>query len=107
MKRKVEQTGASHGSLSTYTIGFILSVILTLVAFGAVMTGGLSRALTLTTIFSAAILQILVHLRYFLHLDISSASHWNMQWLIFTISTILLFVAGSLWIMWHLNYRLM
>lgn len=107
MKEAVESTGASHGNIRTYTIGFILSLILTLAAFGSVMTGGLSRAAVLTTIFSAALLQILVHLHYFLHLDTSSASRWNLLALIFTVMIIVLFVAGSLWIMWHLNYRMM
>lgn len=107
MKETVDSTGASHGNLKTYTTGFILSVILTLVAFGAVMTGGMPHAAVLTTIFSAAILQILVHLHYFLHLDTSSASRWNLLALIFTVMIIVLFVGGSLWIMWHLNYRMM
>ncbi len=107
MKGNVDSSGASHGSLKTYFTGFILSVILTVAAFGAVMIGGVSRAAILTVIFSAAILQVLVHLHYFLHLDTSSDSRWNLQWLIFTIMLIALFVGGSLWIMWHLNYRLM
>lgn len=107
MKDTADSTGASHGNLKTYLIGFILSVILTLVAFGPVMAGGMSHAAVFTTIFSAAILQILVHLHYFLHLDASSASRWNLLALIFTIMIIVLFVGGSLWIMWHLNYRVM
>ena len=107
MKEAVDSTGASHGNIRTYTIGFILSLILTLAAFGSVMTGAMSGTAVLTTIFSAALLQILVHLHYFLHLDTSSASRWNLLALIFTVMIIVLFVAGSLWIMWHLNYRMM
>lgn len=107
MNENIDNTGAGHGSIRTYTIGFILSLILTLAAFGPVMTGGMSRPAVLTTIFSAALLQILVHLRYFLHLDSSSASRWNLLALIFTVMIIVLFVGGSLWIMWHLNYRMM
>jgi len=106
MKETVDSTGASHGNTRTYTIGFIFSVILTLAAFAPVMIGGVSRAAVFTTIFSAAIIQILVHLHYFLHLDTSSASRWNVLALIFTIMIIVLFVGGSLWIMWHLNYRM-
>ena len=105
--KEIDSTGASHGNLRTYTTGFILSVILTLVAFGAVMTGGMPYAADLTIIFSAAILQILVHLHYFLHLDTSSDSRWNLLALIFTVMIIVLFVGGTLWIMWHLNYRMM
>lgn len=107
MNRNIQGAGPGHGDIATYTIGFILSVILTLIAFGAVMVGGMSRDATLTVIFSAALLQILVHLHYFLHLDSSPSSRDNLQWLIFTVMIIVLFVAGSLWIMWHLHHRMM
>lgn len=33
--------GASHGNVKQYTVGFILSVILTIIPFGMVMAGGL------------------------------------------------------------------
>lgn len=32
--------GASHGNFKQYTVGFILSVILTIIPFGMVMAGG-------------------------------------------------------------------
>lgn len=100
-------TGAAAGSLKSYITGFILSVILTTLAFGAVMSEALSHGATVVTIFSAAILQILVHLYYFLHLNSSSEARWNILAMIFTVLIMALFVGGSIWIMHNLNIRMM
>jgi cytochrome o ubiquinol oxidase subunit IV len=61
----------------------------------------------LFTIIVAAIAQILVHLHYFLHLRKSSDARWNIMALIFTVLIIALFIGGSLWIMYNMNYRMM
>jgi len=102
----IDSTGASRGSFKSYTTGFILSVILTVIPFALVMSGTLSGAAVLCGIFVAGILQILVHLHYFLHLDASSAMRWNVLALLLTLLIMTLFVWGTLWIMGHLNYRL-
>lgn len=103
----MEHTGAGQGNLKSYVIGFLLSVVLTAIAFGAVMFGTLSHQAVITTIFTAAVAQILVHLHYFLHLDFSSEARWNLLAIIFAVLIIALFVVGSLWIMHSLNYRMM
>ncbi|MEG8137779.1 cytochrome o ubiquinol oxidase subunit IV, partial [Acinetobacter baumannii] len=41
--------GAGHGSLGSYAIGFVLSVILTAIPFYMVMDGGFSRHATILT----------------------------------------------------------
>jgi cytochrome o ubiquinol oxidase subunit IV len=103
----IESTGASGGSLKSYLTGFVLALILTAIPFALVMSGTLSSAAALAAIFSAACVQILVHLHYFLHLDTSSAARWNVLAMIFTILIMILFVGGTLWIMYTLNYRMM
>jgi cytochrome o ubiquinol oxidase subunit IV len=103
----IDRTGASKGSLQSYLTGFVLSLILTAIPFALVMNGTLSSSAILAGIFSAGIVQILVHLHYFLHLDTSSAARWNVLAMIFTILIMILFVGGTLWIMYTLNYRMM
>ena len=103
----VDSTGASRGSLKSYLTGFVLSLILTAIPFALVLNGTLSSSAILAGIFSAGIVQILVHLHYFLHLDTSSAAGWNMLAIIFTLLIMVLFVGGTLWIMYSLNYRMM
>jgi cytochrome o ubiquinol oxidase operon protein cyoD len=104
----MERAGAGEGSFGSYAAGFVFSIVLTVVAFALVMRGGgLPRWFLLCGIFAAAILQILVHLHCFLHLGAGSAARWNVLALIFTALILFLFVAGTLWIMSDLNYRMM
>ena len=103
----IDSTGVSRGSLKSYLTGFILSLILTAIPFALVMSGTLSSSATLAGICSAGVVQILVHLHYFLHLDTSSAARWNVLALVFTLLIMVLFVGGTIWIMSSLNYRMM
>jgi cytochrome o ubiquinol oxidase operon protein cyoD len=104
---RIDNTGASRGSLKSYAVGFLLSIVLTVITFAFVMSGAFSRSAVLFGIFGAAIVQILVHLHYFLHLDTSSAMRWNVMALVFAVLVMILFVGGTLWIMYHLHYRMM
>jgi cytochrome o ubiquinol oxidase subunit IV len=99
--------GASRGSLKAYLTGFLLSLILTAIPFALMRRGVLSSRAILAGIFVAGLVQILVHLHYFLHLDTSSAARWNVLAMIFTLLIMALFVGGTLWIMHNLNYRMM
>jgi len=103
----IDSTGMSRGTLTSYLTGFVLALILTAIPFGLVMSGAFSPGATIFAIFAAGVVQIVVHLRYFLHLDTSSAARWNVLALIFTLLIMTLFVGGSLWIMWTLYYRMM
>jgi cytochrome o ubiquinol oxidase subunit IV len=98
--------GAGGISLKSYATGFILSIVLTLIPFIMVMNGGLSHSLVIFCIFTAAVLQIIVQLHYFLHLNTSSSMYWNMMSFLFTVFIIVLFVGGSIWIMHSLHYRM-
>ncbi len=106
MHQAQQQNGAGVGSLRSYGVGFALSILLTAVSFGLVMTGALPKGALLACLFAAAIAQMLVQLRYFLHLDRSSAMYWNVMSLLFTFFIIFLFVGGSIWIMYGLHYRM-
>lgn len=98
---------AGQGSLGSYLTGFGLAVVLTIIPFVLVMTGALTGPSTLVVIFAAAIMQILVHLHFFLHLDSSSGQRWNMLAFLFTLTVIVLLVGGSVWIMYNLAGRTM
>ncbi|MGD8926767.1 MAG: cytochrome o ubiquinol oxidase subunit IV [Thioalkalispiraceae bacterium] len=102
----IDSAGAGEASLKAYAIGFTLSIVLTAIPFALVMHGKLSNAATVIAIFSAAVAQILVHLHYFLHLNASSKARWNLFALLFSVLIMVLIIGGTLWIMYHLNYRL-
>ena len=103
----IDSTGAGMGTLKSYLTGFVLSLILTAIPFAMVMSGIWSSSAILAGIFSAGIVQILVHLHYFLHLDTSSEARWNVLALMFTLAIMVLFVGGTIWIMHSLYYRMM
>ena len=99
--------GASHGNTKQYTIGFILSVALTVIPFGMVMAGGFGRGILVTVITITAIAQILVQLVYFLHMNTSSDQRWNLIAFVYTILTIAVLLIGSVWVMNYLHYNMM
>ena len=54
-----------------------------------------------------AAVQIVVHMIYFLHMNSKSEGGWTMLALIFTIIVVVIALAGSLWVMYHLNTNMM
>jgi cytochrome o ubiquinol oxidase operon protein cyoD len=98
---------AGHGSVKSYAIGFILSVILTLIPFGLVMYPSLPKDVTLWIVLAFAVIQVLVHLVYFLHLDRSEAQRNNVVAFIFAALVIVLLVGLSLWIMFSIHTYMM
>lgn len=99
--------GASHGNVKQYTIGFILSILLTVIPFGMVMSGGFSRGLLMTVIGITAVAQVLVQLVFFLHMNTSSEQRWNLIAFIYTILCIAVLLIGSVWIMNYLHFNMM
>lgn len=98
---------ASHGSVKSYVIGLVLSIVLTIVAFGMVMTGAFSTLTTVIVIVSAAVLQLLVQLIMFLHMNTKADEGWNFMSFVFTVKILVLVIGGSLWIMHNLNHTMM
>src|SRR5699024_11870603 len=88
MSHSNDNSGASHGSVKTYMTGFILSIILTVIPFWMVMTGAASPAVILRTILAMAVVQVLVHLVCFLHMNTKSNKAWNMTELVFSVLNI-------------------
>ena len=98
----------AHGTFSTYMLGFVLSVVLTAIPFWLVMSGTLpSKQITALVIMAFAVVQIIVHMIYFLHMNTKSENGWSMMALIFTIVMVVIALSGSLWVMNHLNSNMM
>ncbi|WP_124983308.1 cytochrome o ubiquinol oxidase subunit IV [Ralstonia solanacearum] len=99
--------GAGHASVKGYLIGFVLAVIFTVIPFKMVMGGGFSHDTVLVTVMALAVVQIVVHLIYFLHLDGSSAQRWNVMAFLFTLLILAIVIVGSLWVMHNMNVNMM
>lgn len=100
--------GHAHGTMGSYMIGFGLSVILTAIPFWLVMSGVLGNAQTTgLVIMGFAVVQIVVHMIYFLHMNTRSEGGWTMLALIFTLVLVVITLSGSMWVMYHLNTNMM
>jgi cytochrome o ubiquinol oxidase subunit IV len=100
--------GMPHATLKGYLTGFVLSVILTAIPFWLVMAKVFpDNKTTVLIVLAFAVVQILVHMVYFLHLNTTSEGGWNMLALIFTLVLVVIALSGSLWVMYHMNVNMM
>lgn len=112
MNQKPEQNKPPKTTVRTYVTGYVLALCLTLVAFSLVqahVNSGhtfVSDNLMLAVLSALAIVQLMVQLVFFLHLDRESRPRWNLLVFGLAIMFIFIVVAGSIWIMYHLNYRM-
>lgn len=95
------------GSLRTYVVGFLLSIVLTLASYFAVVGQLFSVSVITLVIFGFGILQVFVQLIFFLHLGHEPKPRWNLTVFLFMLLVLVIIVFGSLWIMDNLKYNLM
>jgi cytochrome o ubiquinol oxidase operon protein cyoD len=102
----VSSHDAGRGTTLSYTIGFGLSLILTLSAYLIIDNHVATHTFRMVSIICLAIAQLFVQLICFLHLGRESKPRWNLTVLIFAAMVVIIVVFGSLWIMHNLNYRM-
>ncbi len=93
-------------NLKTYIIGFVSSIVLTLIPYFLIINHFTTSYVLLTVILVFALLQMLVQLIFFLHLGRETKPRWKLAVLISFVGIILIIVGGSIWIMQHLNYSM-
>lgn len=92
--------------LRSYLTGFTLSLLLTGAAFWVVLGAGLSTGKTMLGVGMLAIVQLVVQLRYFLHIDRSKQKREDLDLLLFSTLVLLIIVLGTVWIMGNLSARM-
>ncbi|MBB6733070.1 cytochrome o ubiquinol oxidase subunit IV [Cohnella zeiphila] len=93
----------SHGSLKSYIIGFVLSLVLTVIPLVAVLNDMVNGNAALVVLLVTAVLQFIVQLVFFMHLREEKKPRWNLMALILGIVIVLTIVLGSVWIMEYNN----
>ncbi len=97
-----------HSTLSGYMTGFFLSVILTAIPFALVMTNTIAdRNVAVLVLGAFAAVQIFVHMAYFLHMNGKAEGGWTLLSTIFTVVFVAIAIAGTLWVMFHMNANMM
>lgn len=90
---------AHSGSMKSYVIGFILSIVLTILPLVVVLNDLFSKNATVIFIIIMAILQFVVQLLFFMHIRDEQKPKYNIYALIFGLIILVTVVAGSIWIM--------
>lgn len=103
----MQEHATGHGTFKTYVSGFIIALVLTLLAYllaeGAVFTEWVNDS----AIGLLGLLQAWALLYLFLDVGREAKPQWNFLVFLFTVMVTIILVVGSLWIMHHLNYNLM
>lgn len=103
-----DDDGGYHATVKGYVIGFILAVILTAIPFWLVMGKVLpSSGMTAAVVLIFAAIQMVVHMVYFLHMNAKVEGGWSMLAMVFTIGLVVIMMAGSVWVMYHMNTNMM
>jgi cytochrome o ubiquinol oxidase operon protein cyoD len=86
----------------------VLAAILTVIPFWLVMGHVIAnKQVLILVILALAVVQIFVHIVYFLHLDTRSEAGWNMMAFIFTAVLVIIVLGASIWVMYNENVNMM
>ena len=99
-------TNNAHGSILSYTVGFILSIIATIIPFYLVQGKVLSSDTLMVLVLLFVGVQLVIQLMFFMHINSESKPRWNLVSLIFTLILLAILVFGSMWVMYNLNYHM-
>ena len=91
----------------TYVAGYGLALLLTFAAFGLVYFRLLDGYQALYTVFGLGLLQMVVHFRCFLHIDLTRSARADLQLVLFSVLIIALMVVGTLVVLFNLQSRMM
>jgi cytochrome o ubiquinol oxidase operon protein cyoD len=97
-----------HVTTGGYVTGFILAVILTVIPFWLVMGDVIqdrSTAVMVLGLFD--VVQVVVHMYFFLHMNGKIQGGWTMMSTIFAVVFVAITLAGTLWVMFHMNTNMM
>lgn len=96
-----------QGTLPSYIIGFISSIVLTLAAYFAVTHHLFTGRKLVWVIVALGFIQTLVQLFFFLHLGKEQRPRWGLLVFLFMLLVLLILILGSVWIMFNLDERTM
>ena len=96
----------AEGSMGSYVIGFILSLIFTFIPYYLVVNETITGTGLQVTILGFAIIQMIIQVTFFLHLGRGPKPNWNLFFFISTVGIIVFIGTASVLIMKHLHYNM-
>lgn len=102
----MSKRSSEHGTMTSYVIGFILSLIFTLIPYYLVVNKSFSGTILLATILGFVVFQMIIQILFFLHLGRGPKPLYNVTFFVSTVGIILIIVGGSLLIINNLHYNM-
>lgn len=103
----VQRSNKEHGTMKSYVIGFMLSLVFTFIPYYLVVNQRLSGLALMATILGFGVVQMIVQITFFLHLGRGPKPNWNLFFFVSTVGIILVVVGGSVFIINNLNYNML
>lgn len=95
---------SEHHSVKPYIVGYILSLILTVAAFGLYYANIVAVGVLIVILLALAVLQIFVQLFFFMHVTEGEGPHYHVMALVVGALIVVTIIGGSIWIMAFNSY---
>ena len=105
MKKPTLDSRHDETRYSSYVVGLVLSVAATLIAYFFVVNHLWPKEMLIYIVMGIAVVQLAIQAVFFLH--IGRGSHLKLVTFLFALLIVIVVVAGSIWIMHHLDYNMM
>ena len=96
-----------HRETMTYVVGYGSALVLTGLAFGLVYFRLLGEQAAFYTVLGLGLVQMLVHFRCFLHIDLQRSARADLVLILFSSLVVALMVGGTLVVLFNLYHRMM
>ncbi len=96
-----------RADIVTYLIGYGSALALTGAAFAVVRWPGPGRATALGLVLALALVQMIVHFRFFLHVTLARSARDDLRLILFSTLIVVLMISGTLVILLNLRARMM
>jgi cytochrome o ubiquinol oxidase subunit IV len=98
---------SKRDEIRSYAIGYGLALALTGAAFATVRWTSFVSTATLAIVLGLALVQMVVHFRFFLHISLRKSARDDLQLILFSTLIVILMVLGTLIILFDLRARMM
>jgi cytochrome o ubiquinol oxidase operon protein cyoD len=110
MNEKSDATVVEHPheslSLTKYIAGFVGSIAITVLAYVLATGENYSKDIVVGLLAVLALVQFIVQMVLFLHVGSERKPRWKLMIMWLMLGVVIIIVAGSIWIMNNLNYRM-
>jgi cytochrome o ubiquinol oxidase operon protein cyoD len=96
-----------NNDIRAYVFGYAMALALTGAAFAAVRWQVVTARATFAIVLALALVQLVVHFRFFLHVSLRRSSRDNLWLVLFSGLIIALMVSGALVVLFNLRQRMM